>query len=335
MGIMLPLGRYRFVFRAVDDLRLPHYPGSAWRGAFGHALKRAVCVTGLPTCPDCLLYRSCAYPYVFETPPPPGTEKMRKYPAAPHPFVLDLEEDGGATPAGAPYTLGLTLIGRGNAYLPQIGFALGQAGERGLDSRRGRLALESIVQESPPSGEWHTIYHTGNRLEVLPPLVPVTPPAPTRLRITLKTPLRLKGNDRPVSGEDFTFGAFFSNLLRRISLLSYFHSDTPLEADFAGLTASARAISLAGASLSWHDGTRYSSRQGRETPMGGLLGEIALDGFGLEPFWPYLWLGQYVHAGAATSMGLGRYAISSASLPGGTVAADRDIMEACESPAME
>ncbi|MGQ0594710.1 MAG: CRISPR system precrRNA processing endoribonuclease RAMP protein Cas6 [Gammaproteobacteria bacterium] len=74
---------------------------------------------------------------------------------------------------------------------------------------------------------------------------------------------------------------------------------------------------------------------GRETPMGGLLGEIALDGAGLEPFWPYLWLGQYVHAGAATSMGLGRYAIGSASLPGGTPTADRGSMEACESRPME
>ncbi|MGH8479267.1 MAG: CRISPR system precrRNA processing endoribonuclease RAMP protein Cas6, partial [Gammaproteobacteria bacterium] len=302
----------------VDDLRLPRYPGSAWRGVFGHALKRAVCVTGLPACPDCLLYRSCAYPYVFETPPPLGTQKMRKYPAAPHPFVLDLEEDGGAVPAGAAYTLGLTLIGRGNAYLPQIAFALGQAGEQGLDGRRGRLALEAVAQESAPSGGWRTIYRPGGGLEALVPFVSETPPVPESLRITFQTPLRLKGNDRPVSAADFTFGALFSNLLRRISMLSYFHCDTPLEADFAGLTASAREISLAGASLSWHDGTRYSSRQGRETPMGGLLGEIALAGFGLEPFWSYLWLGQYVHAGAATSMGLGRYAITSASLPGGT-----------------
>ncbi|MGH8563142.1 MAG: CRISPR system precrRNA processing endoribonuclease RAMP protein Cas6 [Gammaproteobacteria bacterium] len=335
MGITLPLGRYRFAFRAVDELRLPRFPGSAWRGVFGHALKRAVCVTGLPTCPDCLLYRSCAYPYVFETPPPPGTQKMRKYPAAPHPFVLDLEEDGGATPVGASHTLGLTLIGRGNAYLPPIVFALTQAGEQGLGSRRARLALESIAQETALSGEWRNIHRTGGGLNALPPFVPQTPAVPESLRINFRTPLRIKRDDRPASAEDLTFGMFFSNLLRRISLLSYFHSDTQLEADFAGLTASAREVSLTDAALFWRDGARYSSRQSRETPMGGLLGEIALAGAGLDPFWPYLWLGQYVHAGAATSMGLGRYAISSASLPGGTQAAGRGIMEGCESRPME
>jgi len=41
--------------------------------------------------------------------------------------------------------------------------------------------------------------------------------------------------------------------------------------------------------------------------MGGLIGEIELDGADLEPFWPYLWLGQWTHAGKGAVMGLGRY----------------------------
>src|SRR5947207_242472 len=42
-----------FRFRARQQMRLPGYMGSAWRGGFGRALRRAVCVTGLPTCPGC------------------------------------------------------------------------------------------------------------------------------------------------------------------------------------------------------------------------------------------------------------------------------------------
>ena len=79
----LPLARYRLTFRAADDLRLPAYTGSAWRGAFGRALKRLVCVTREPTCPPCLLYRSCIYPSVFETPPDPGVGKLTRYTATP------------------------------------------------------------------------------------------------------------------------------------------------------------------------------------------------------------------------------------------------------------
>lgn len=59
-----------------------------FRGAFGRALQHVVCVTRTLDCPPCALKDRCLYPYVFETPPPPDAQIMRKYPAAPHPFVL-------------------------------------------------------------------------------------------------------------------------------------------------------------------------------------------------------------------------------------------------------
>jgi CRISPR/Cas system endoribonuclease Cas6 (RAMP superfamily) len=54
--------------------------------------------------------------------------------------------------------------------------------------------------------------------------------------------------------------------------------------------------------------------------MGGLLGRFSLAGEGLEPFWPYLWLGQWTHAGKGTSMGLGQYRIGGAGLPNDAIA---------------
>ena len=87
---VLPLARYRLRFKPSGEGRLPAYAGSAWRGALGHALKKVVCVTDLNACPPCLLYRCCPYPYIFETPPPLAAQKMRKYTAAPHPFLLEL-----------------------------------------------------------------------------------------------------------------------------------------------------------------------------------------------------------------------------------------------------
>jgi hypothetical protein len=97
-------------------------------------------------------------------------------------------------------------------------------------------------------------------------------------------------------------------------MLTYFHADTPLETDFAALTETARAVSIDSEELSWYDWTRYSSRQDTTMDMGGLLGRFELDGAVLAPFWPYLWLGQWTHAGKGTSMGLGRYALHATSL---------------------
>lgn len=304
----LPLARYRLTFRAAVDLRLPAYTGSAWRGAFGRTLKRLVCVTREPACPACLLYRSCIYPYVFETPPDPGVGKLTQYPAAPHPYILIPQDRGGAVTAGQTLLLEVTLFGHGNRHLPYVIHALHQAGQHGLGPDRGALELQRVTQAE--GAGWRSIYTPGADFAPLPPVVPVAPPAPSRLTLRFLTPLRLTGEGRLVSKDRFRFHLLFSSLLRRISLLTAFHTDAPLETDFAGLTQAARTVELASARLRWHDWTRYSSRQDALIQMGGLVGEIELDGANLEPFWPYLWLGQWTHAGKGAVMGLGRYRVA-------------------------
>ena len=112
---ILPLAVYRLDFTAQDSIRLPAYAGSAWRGVFGRALKRLVCVTREPACPPCLLYRSCVYPYLFETPPPERAEKLRKYPAAPHPFVIEPWPACREVAPRAAFGVDLVLIGDGVA----------------------------------------------------------------------------------------------------------------------------------------------------------------------------------------------------------------------------
>jgi hypothetical protein len=304
----LPLARYRLSFQTVSVAHFPNYAGSAWRGIFGRALKRLVCVTREPVCANCLLYRSCVYPYIFETPPDPQVGKLRKCTAAPHPFVLvPNTEAKGTLPAGTNFTLDITLFGHGNRYLPYVIHALNQAGRQGIGKGDGRLMLQRVEQIDENGGR--TIYTEGDRLTPLPPAVPTVPACPRQLTLTLETPLRLKVDGHLLIPESFSFGALFSYLLRRISLLTAFHTDTPLETDFAGLSRAAKIIGVKEADLHWHDWTRYSTRQDTLMQMGGLLGSITLAGDELEPFWPYLWLGQWTHAGKGTSMGLGRYRI--------------------------
>lgn len=307
----LPLARYRLIFQADADARLPVYAGSAWRGVFGRALKRLVCVTHEPACPSCLLYRSCVYPYIFETPPDPAVGKLRKYTAVPRPFVL-VPSAGGAFAPGARLALEITLFGHGNRYLPYIVQALSQAGQRGVGKAAGALQLlqvEQAVDDEAVDDDWRPIYTPGGALTPQPPVAPSLPPPPDRFTLTLATPLRLKVEGRHLTPAEFRFGALFTPLLRRISLLTAFHTAAPLETDFAALTRAAREVAVESCALRWHDWTRYSSRQDTLLRMGGLLGEIHLTGADLDPFWPYLWLGQWTHAGKGATMGLGRYRI--------------------------
>jgi CRISPR-associated endoribonuclease Cas6 len=309
---LLPLARYRLRFKLPGHGKLPAYAGSAWRGALGHALKKAVCVTHLQACPPCLLYRSCPYPYVFETPPPLAALKMRKYTAAPHPFLLELPHK----PENGTHQVGLTLIGRGSAYLPYLIHAFQRAGEQGLGKGRTPMALVDVRQADPPDSDtWVLIYEPRGTLTTIAPRVLSVPSAPQAIRIRLETPLRLQRKADLVTPEQFRFGDLFGPLLRRVSMLTYFHTETPLETDFAGLMEQARQVELSEVKLAWKDWTRYSSRQRTTMQMGGLVGEIVVELVQGSPLWSYLWLGQFVHVGKGTSMGLGQYTIQPASLP--------------------
>ena len=311
----LPITRYRLECRALDDIVLPAYSGSAWRGLFGHALRQAVCVTREPECKPCLLYRSCVYSYVFETPPPADTEVMRKYPAVPHPYVIMPEPDQSTeVKKGDTLSVYVTLIGdKANEQLPYILHSFEKAGERGLGATKGRFQVIALLQQRPE--QWLTIYRLGEALQVSSPLPMVIPKCPAGpVRLSFVTPLRLRLQNREVTTKTFTFYAFLSVLMRRISMLQRFHANQPLAMDFKTLSLTAREVDVLSSTLEWADWSRYSSRQKKLVRMGGLVGEVILDGCQLKPFWELIWLGQSVHVGKGAVMGLGCYAVSSISL---------------------
>jgi hypothetical protein len=311
----LPLSRYRFFFRVDDPARSSPsgYAGSAWRGVLGHALYKLVCVTQCKTCPECLLYRSCVYPYVFETPPPEGSRKLSKYNAVPHPFVLDVPWKA-AEPGDGTYTLGFTLFGRANQYLAYLVHALGTAAKNGVKPI-GQLSLLRVEQQDLTSTTWTVIHENGGPLTFRATSLVPTPKPPARIRLRLHTPLRLRHEVTYVGADRFQFSDLLRNLLRRISALTYFHTDTPLETDFAGICEVSREVVIESRDLHWKDWTRRSSRQNEFLQMGGLLGSCDFSIQGHEQLWPYLWLGQWTHAGKGTSMGLGRYQIETISEP--------------------
>lgn len=84
----LTLSRYELRLQALEACSLPAFLGSTLRGAFGHALKQAVCVMDHRNCEQCMVADRCIYPYLFETPPPPDLALLRGQQRAPHPFIL-------------------------------------------------------------------------------------------------------------------------------------------------------------------------------------------------------------------------------------------------------
>ncbi|MGB9628868.1 MAG: CRISPR system precrRNA processing endoribonuclease RAMP protein Cas6, partial [Thermodesulfobacteriota bacterium] len=130
--------------------------------------------------------------------------------------------------------------------------------------------------------------------------------SPLTLRLKFLTPTRLKYDEKLTPHLEFHI--LLRNLLRRISLLSYFHCGEEVNIDFKAMIEESKKIRVIKSDLEWSDWERYSNRQSTKMRMGGLIGEVFFEGdFG--PFWPYLFLGEYLHVGKGTSFGLGKYKI--------------------------
>ncbi len=317
-GLPLTYGQFTVGLLPDAPLPLPVYTGSMFRGAFGSALQQAVCVTRTYDCPPCLLKERCLYPYVFETPPPPGSRIMRKYTAAPHPFVFEPPAGGITAPPAQPLALGLTLFGKALGYIPHFIFALERLGQRGLGGRRVRCSL-SYVQSRLDGRDW-VLYTAEDRtprsvdpfeksiiLSLRPPALLHEEAPNEQITIELLTPLRVIYEARLTT--DLVFHVLVRNLLRRIAHLSYFHcAGEPSTVAFKEWIELATRVRTVEQDLKWFDWERYSSRQRTTMRLGGLVGRVTFEGK-LAPFRPLLAAGEVTHAGKGTSFGLGRYRI--------------------------
>lgn len=308
------VGLYCFELEAQDSVLLPGFAGSALRGLLGRGLKRTVCVTRLPACNDCSLHRTCVYPFLFETPAGLVGEQRRRYATAVHPFVLRLPWDKGLEIAAREhFTADIALFGVANDLLPYVINALDLAGRSGIGRSRSRFRVTQ-VRTLPRSGyAAQTLYERGGPVGRADwPQLDMKRSAPARCHVLLETPIRLKRKGRLVGPLDFDELQLVTALVRRAELLAGYYGHAVAPVSKSELDRLASGLAFHETSLAWVDWTRYSSRQETHMQLGGVVGGFHLQGPGLGELWPLLELGQELHLGKATSMGLGRYRVEAA-----------------------
>ena len=301
-----PVARYRLDFTTERPIHLPEYAGSALRGAFGHALRRAACVTAQSDCAGCALLRSCPYPAIFES-PPPLDHTRRVYSGVPLPFVVEPPPWGERTLAvGSALSFSTVLIGPALQHLPLVLLAWRQALQRGLGPQQGTARLDRVWVEGSDDP---VLANAGGPLRSHAPAqtlaLPVAEAVPPSATLVFDTPLRLQRGGQVLSPAQLTPRDLLMALLRRVANLVELQLGGKLEVDFAALNAHAATIT-GPHQLGWRDWTRHSSRQQQHMVLGGAVGRWTLHG-DLAPFWPLLYLGQWLHVGKNASFGLGRY----------------------------
>lgn len=307
-----PAQRYRLEYTVERALHLPEYAGSALRGLFGRALRHASCVTRAPACEGCPLLRSCPYPAIFDTPPPP--DARRTYTQVPHPYVIEPPPWGDRVhEAGARFAFDVVLLGAALAQLPLVLAAWQRALSARVGPADGAARLERMLIAADASPVAGADSEVRPHAQTLPPAPP--PAAPPVLEFT--TPLRLTRDGHALGAARIGAPELLMALLRRVAALSEMQLHRPLAVDFAALSAAARRIE-AHNQLHWRDWTRRSARQQQVMTVGGALGQLTLHGddADLRAWWPLLHLGQWLHVGKLASFGLGGYRLHAA--PGWT-----------------
>ncbi|MGR3220097.1 MAG: CRISPR system precrRNA processing endoribonuclease RAMP protein Cas6 [Candidatus Anammoxibacter sp.] len=307
--------KFKFTLTAQEDIILPEYKGAVFRGGFGYAFKKIVCVQRSNSdCQNCMLQQNCVYSYIFETPCPKDSKVLRLYKTVPHPFVI--EPPSGSTnviPKDHQTEFNLVLIGKAIEYLPYFIFTFNELGKTGIGKNRSKFVLKEVKAETI-DGKHQPVYDNEN--QTIQNGFPVLDAGQLNrendlggdreIELEFLTPFRVRFDGKITAGIEFHI--MVRSLLRRVSSLSYFHCGVELDWDFKSLIEAAKEVRKVKSSLHWYDWERYSTRQKQKMSLGGALGAVTFEG-DIKPFKQLLRLGEFVHVGKGTSFGLGKYQI--------------------------
>ena len=286
---------FQFELIAKDELNLPLYKGSAFRGLFGHALKSTVCVTKMSSCDGCLLRENCAYAYIFET-------YNNRNENVVHPFIIEppmIERT--MFPPGDMLKVNVILIGKAIDYLPYVVYTFRQMGQRGIGTKRGKFWLQCVtVGEKVVYDFQEQLVHKNFNSDDLFKL-PIE--KAEHIKINFITPTAIKEKGRVVN--DIEFLTLIKALKRRVKAINIYHdgnSGFKFEYDLAHVSS----IAVKTKKLKPYMWKRYSNRQEKSINFSGFIGELELEG-DLTPYMPLLKIGEIIHVGRGTVYGMGKY----------------------------
>ncbi|MFT0213944.1 CRISPR system precrRNA processing endoribonuclease RAMP protein Cas6 [Pseudomonas sp. F1_0610] len=257
--------------------KLPVYTGSMFRGALGHALHKLYCrCTSLHQHKD-----DCLFSLLFIGP------KTEKWQATSPCFAF--------SPLSSKQ--GTDNILFGNIYLfgPAINYQ--------------KEFLQAFCLACADG-------LTENKLVAICHLLPLQAigyrPLADSISIQLTTPLFIKrkinGSPQVVTPEIFSFNDFLVALHRRLNTLSLLYQ-TPQFSDLDNWFKFCKQLTYS-YQLEYVSYSRFSSKQRKKIPIGGLMGTIDLSSNLSNELQVALQLGQCLHIGGKAALGLGAYQLS-------------------------
>ncbi|PJK08736.1 hypothetical protein CO610_04835 [Lysobacteraceae bacterium NML95-0200] len=252
------------------------YPGSMLRGAFGHALRRLACRCGTERHAD-----DCVYARIFE---PEGLGghcgKNRVSPpfVITPPFTRASEREG--------FDFSMTLMGAAREHFHWVAEAWELAGQTGLGAGKVKcLVLFEGMEQNPE--------------RVLPA---------RWLELHTTSPLFLKKQGHCMPPESLELSDVLAALQRRLEITSRLYLTPPTLPDWDAWHQACARLEME-TLLRVARYQRYSNRQKQYVPVEGLQGAIRISGLIPDTLLNAFALGQWLHIGGKTSLGMGAYRV--------------------------
>lgn len=302
----IPYGKASFLLTFEQPIRWRTLPTFVLRSLLGVQLKRMCCVQHQLCCESCTIAASCAYAVLFETPIPKDTNVLPGRNRGAHPFVLTHKQ---VMQSGRQYLFEVTLIGFTLQFFPFVVLALQRAGEQGIFSETIHFSLTAIRDEL--SGQIMTLPLL-NSLSVYEfSFCTELGQVADRACVEFLTPVRIK--DRGKYTLDFDVFSLFQAIHRRIGVLAYFYTKTPIQdAEYVP----PKDLEIMSRTLYWKDFSRFSRRQKSTMELGGAVGRIELGGNIRAVERSLLNAGTIFHIGKNTGFGLGEINVTWPSIDG-------------------
>jgi hypothetical protein len=314
---------YHFAVNGVVDtpLRLPHdQPGKALRGAFCQAMLYRFCQNKQAfSCAECWLNQGCPVSSLVA----PLRDENKGGRDAPRPYSIRSPKARDWYRPGEYLTFGITLLGKMLPLLPYVVMSAHNMSQFGLGTpepttgRRGRFTIVAVESVNLLNGSCQKLLNQQKQVDF--PTLAITQAHvkarvaqlnPTGLEIELTSPLRLVDNGQLV--RRFSFRPLFQRLVERLSALQKEYGDnSACLIDYPRLLSQAAQVRVVEDKTAWQDIPSYSSRQQRNTPIGGLVGKARIEG-DLSSLLPYLVWGEVLQVGKDVVKGNGCYLLSNA-----------------------
>jgi len=303
-----------------EQLELNEHAGAALRGAFFEALWGRFCVNKqAQTCADCPLVNACPVSGLvapLRNEAPRGRDVPRPYairPPVEHARTLKPSDQ---------FSFGLTLFGCRLDLFPYVAMALQLMAQSGIGRRtqennwrRGRFTVDEIQASNLLSGETKLVQASASNRVIVPDLPTTWADAEAlaailpsdRVTLHFLTPLRLTDQQKLVKHS--LLRPLVERLLERHDFLASEYGGQAFAYDERNnLIELASAAEVLQDKTTWEDVSSYSRRQGKSTPIGGLMGAITFGG-NLRPLLPLLAWGMVLQAGKDTTKGNGVYSM--------------------------